>query len=224
LTSVFAEEGNGLLHRLKGTYQFIGAENCSEVPIPIGSDDPGFSPAPEFRVLGLPWALGLTISYNVQTEGTITFDGAGNATSDLTWANILPGLLEITGPQQRMPPAPFDQPFGSGSTSCDWTYSVSADNRFAMEGNCVSNIVDGVAAGTRDEVGPFQLRGFISLGGNVLIGASTTPSTEISESGGQMIIRYFDGNEVYRAKRLCTMGSTYVRANKKAARGGDTED
>ena len=81
-----------------------------------------------------------------------------------------------------------------------------------MEGNCVTEHLDGVAAFTRDETGPIQLTGVISLGGNVLIGATTNPSTQLAESGGETIIRYFDGTEVYRAKRLCVRQSTYLRA------------
>lgn len=216
LTSAFAEGTRGLESRLRGTYAFSGPESCSEIPGPLG-----FSPKPELRVP----PPGVAISYTVQSQGTITFDGAGHATSAATWANILPGVLEITSalnPHRPMP-SPFDQPVGTGSNTCDWTYSVGRDNTFIMEGNCVTQHLAGVAGPTRDEVGPIQQTGFISLGGNVLIGATTTPSTELAESGGETIIRYFDGTEVYRAKRLCVRGSTYLRAPKiKNANGAGT--
>jgi hypothetical protein len=213
VTSAFAEGTSGFERRLRGTYAFSGPESCSEVPGPLG-----FGPPPELRIP--PPAI--AISYTVQSQGTITFDGTGNATSAATWANILPGVLDITSSLNPHRPiaSPFDQPVGVGSNTCDWTYSVTPGNSFTMEGNCVTQHLAGAAGPTRDEVGPIQLTGFISLGGNVLIAASTTPSSELAESGGETIIRYFDGAEVYRARRLCVRGSTYLRAPKSRNKAG----
>lgn len=205
----FAAAGDGLQQRLKGSYQYIATEACTEVPTPGLGSAPGFSPPPEYLVLGYQ----LAISVNAHHQGTITFDGNGHASSAGTFGYLLPGLLNIT-----VNTPPFNTPYGGGTSTCEWTYSVNPDNSFTLDGNCTSQHQDGgsVPAGSTDQKGPLRVTGFLSLGGNVLIGGNTRPSDEVIASGGITLVRSMDGNETYRAKQMCIGGTTYVRTPKAA--------
>ena len=204
----FTAAGDGLQNNLKGTYQYVATAACTEVPTPGLGSAPGFSPPPEYLVLGYQ----LAISVNAHYQGTITFDGNGHASSAGTFGYVLPGLLNLT-----VNTPPFNQPYGGGTSTCDWTYSVGPDNSFTLDGNCTEQQQDGGQAGSTDEKGPLQVKGFMSLGGNVLIGGNTKPSEDASDSGGITLVRYMGGNEVYRGKQICIGGTTYVRTPKAAS-------
>lgn len=199
MVSAYAEGEPGLLKRLKGSYAFTANESCAEVGVP-SVNDPGFTPPPALEEIEYPpFSLG-SLSYAVNWEGTIIFDGAGKAKSVAAGGYALAKVGPVT---QGF----FTQPYGTFTNSCDWTYSVEPGNRFSMEGSCYVVQETGGPAGTNDVVGPIMFSGRIGLGGNLLLAAGSAPLE-------QTTLRYQEGNPnpIYVSKRLCSGASTYIRA------------
>ena len=195
VASAFAEDDGGLQHRLKGTYRVAGTESCAEAQL-------GFTDPPVLE------ANSPAISLYNHVEGDITFDGSGSANFKGALAAVIPAFPGYV---------PVAQPFARVGFTCDWTYAVDSNGRFNLQGACTADGLAGGIAGATDVISGYDVTGLIGLGGNVLV----TSDTQANE---QTLVRYYQGVEVYSAKRLCTSSLTFLRASRPSSHYDDTDD
>lgn len=168
-----------LMGMLNGNYRFTANGACIE-------STGGFNPRPTLE------PLGDTIVYNEFLTGTMIFDGVGGALQSHT------GTTMFNGPW-----FPLNSPVGTFSSSCTYTYAVSSDLSFTMEGNCSSALPDGPVPGQTATLTGIKLVGYVSRGGDMLVISGVEPSEQdLALSGG------------YTAKRLCSSSGTYFKAGR----------
>lgn len=164
---------------LSGKYRFTANGACVE-------STGGFSPRPTLE------ALGDTVVYNEFFTGTVIFDGVGGALQSHT------GTTMFNGPW-----FPLNSPVGTFVSNCTYTYAVSSDLSFTMEGNCNSALPDGPVPGQTATVTGIQLLGYVSRDGDMIVISGVEPSEQdLVLSGG------------YTAKRLCASSGTYFRVGR----------
>ena len=195
VTTALADQEGGLNHRLKGTYRVAGTESCAEAQL-------GFTDPPGLEANSPAIAL-----YN-HVEGNISFDGAGSANFTGTLATVIPVFPGYV---------PVEQPFASVGFTCDWTYAVAPDGSFKLQGSCIAQGLTGGIAGATDTISGYDVTGIIGLGRNVLMTSDTRPNE-------QTVVRSYQDVEVYSAKRICASALTFIRANRLAPAGNDSDD
>jgi len=142
--------------RLDGTYNFHLLRNCTRETSGVGFN------ATTFAVNG-GGVSGLTL---IQVQGTITFDGSGNASGTQT-------VVEQSG---------------AGAFQCQETcpfmYVVSADGSFTLQGNCSGTQIQGVGAGQTVSTTGIKLTGQIGTRRRTLIFSGDGPNIETFQTGG----------------------------------------
>jgi hypothetical protein len=164
---------------LSGNYRFTANGACVEAT-------GGFGPLPTLE------ALGDTVVYNEFLTGTVVFDGVGGALQ----SHI--GTTMFNGPW-----FPLNSPVGTFISTCTYTYAVSSDLSFTMDGSCSSGLPIGPVPGQTATVTGIKLMGYVSRDGNTVLISGVEPSVQdLVLSGG------------YSAKRLCSSSGTYFKAGR----------
>jgi len=162
---------------LEGSFSFTATQTCTQS---VG----GFSPPPSL----LSGGFGAAVIYDAW-NGTIEFDGKGNATESGHGMTVFDGPIFPNNPAA-----------GTFTSNCKSTYSMTGQLSFTMTGLCSGTIPDGPAAGQTYMVTGGQLDGQISRDGNMILLSSVDPvQSTIVLSGG------------FNAQRFCIGTRTLIR-------------
>lgn len=133
--------------------------------------------------------FGNTTVYQEVFSGTATFNGRGGI------SEAVRGMTMFDGPF-----FPANSAVGTFAGTCAYTYSMTDELSFKMQGSCSGTLLDGPAAGQSYAATGIQLDGQISRDGDTILLSAVDPvEQEISLSGG------------YVAKRYCIHTITLIR-------------
>jgi hypothetical protein len=180
LASADSEEDTNRNALLTGKYQVTNHIVC------VDSQD-GFDAPPTLQARG----FGGTV---IDTDsGAIVFDGNGNATETRRGISIFPG-----------PVSPGSFPSGTYEITCRYTYSISPDRSFTVNGSCTGTLPAGPLAGLTVDIPQVEGFGQISDRGNTFTLGNVEPVQ-------QLLVLSQSGVETFRTLRLCGSSGIGIR-------------
>jgi hypothetical protein len=134
------------------------------------------------------------VVYQETFTGTMTFNDRGMAME-----KIVSGMTMFDGPY-----FPLNSAVGGFKGLCSFTYSMTGDESFTLDGQCSGTLTDGPSAGQTYSATDIRLEGQISRDGEQILLVGAVPSKQrISLGGG------------YSADRYCISSSNLMRSSNR---------